>query len=639
MKRFNVENQVANRTTSKAILAIASVSILAIGAVFATDDLKSPAKQGRKTTDSPTFARGKFGQDLFMAVGKGDLNGAKQLLKNGADPNSRNGLEFTPLYIAAASHQVEMMKTLISANAKPDLESPYGTPLTFASATGHTAGIQLLLSKGADVNHARVDGMTPLMMAANAGAPDAVAELLKAKATVNAKTYKGATALAYAARGGNTEAGRLLIEGGAAVDTRDAEGETPLMSAAKAGHAGMVQLLLKRGAKVNAKDNLGRTPLILATTYGDQAEVVRLLLASGADANLKDSKGRTAAIFASERGSNFSAGLLGSPRQLNAKVETSSEAVTKSLILLQTSMKDFGQKTSCISCHHEGLGRMATALARTRGFKLDQGLQQAQAGRLRGATTAMLPLHAGALKNPEMMKQLPLIEIGEVPPAYTWFLAGMADQHDAPTAATAAMASVLARQQMPDGQWAFAMPRTPMQSSLFSTTALAIKALNAYAPKSEKSETDSRIAKAKAWMLKAPAETVDDLAYRVLGLKWAGASATEIQKATDELLEKQLVNGSWEQKNLLGPDAYATGLALYALQVGGGMSSSDDKIRNGLEYLVKTQDDDGSWFVNKRAMPANNYFPASFPHGESQYSSFNGTAWAMMALLESLPKK
>jgi hypothetical protein len=43
--------------------------------------------------------------------------------------------------------------------------------------------------------------------------------------------------------------------------------------------------------------------------------------------------------------------------------------------------------------------------------------------------------------------------------------------------------------------------------------------------------------------------------------------------------------------------------------------------------------------VNKRAFPANNYFDAGFPHGESQYASFNGTCWATMALLETTAKK
>lgn len=639
MKRFNVENQVANRTTSKAILAIASVSVLAIGAVFAADDQKSAAKSGRKSTEAPSFSRGKLGQDLFMAVGKGDLKGAKQLLKNGADPNSRNGLDFVPLYIAAASHQLEMMKTLISGNAKPDAESPYGTALTFASATGHTAGVSLLISKGANVNYIRVDGMTPLMMAASAGAPDTVAELIKNKANVNTKNYSGATALAYAARGGNTAAGQVLLKNGAAVDTRDAIGETPLMSAAKTGRTDFVKLLLSKGAKVNVKDNQGRTPLALATTYGDYPEVVKALQDAGADVSIKDAKGRTANAMATKHGYQQSALALDAPSANVMKLATESDAIAKSLILLQASMKDFGQKTACLSCHHEGLGRMATALAKDRGFKVDPALQQSQAGRLKGATTAMLPLHSQALKSPEAMKQLPLIEINEVSAGYSWLLAGMASQKDSATPGTAAIASVLARLQSPEGNWSFSMPRVPMQSSLLTTTALSVKSLLAYAPKADVANTAKQVEKAKEWMLKSPAKVIDDFTFRLLGLKWAGATAEERKASVDQLLAQQQADGGWAQVPGMHSDAYATGQAVYALLSGGELSTSNPAVKKGLEFLVRTQDDDGSWFVNKRAMPANNYFPAAFPHGESQYSSFNGTAWAMMALLESLPKK
>jgi hypothetical protein len=251
----------------------------------------------------------------------------------------------------------------------------------------------------------------------------------------------------------------------------------------------------------------------------------------------------------------------------------------------------------------------------------------------------MLPLHAQALKSPEAMKQVPLIEINEVSTAYGWLLAGMAAQNEAPAASSAAMAGVLARQQLPSGQWAFSLPRIPMQSSPFTTTALAIKSLLAYAPKAEATETAAQVSKAKSWMLTAPATTSDDLTFRLLGLNWAGATTEEKRKSVEELVSKQQPDGGWAQFPGASSDAYATGQAVYALQLAGGMNASEPSIKKGLEFLLRTQDDDGSWFVSKRAIPANNYFDAAFPHGESQYASFNGTCWAIMALIESLPRK
>src|SRR5579862_357720 len=81
------------------------------------------AQQPRKSTDPPVAARGKMGQDLFLAIDHRDLAGVQALIQKGADPNSKNGLEFTPLYIAAASHQPDVMHALINAGAKVDADS------------------------------------------------------------------------------------------------------------------------------------------------------------------------------------------------------------------------------------------------------------------------------------------------------------------------------------------------------------------------------------------------------------------------------------------------------------------------------------------------------------------------------------
>jgi hypothetical protein len=105
--------------------------------------------------------------------------------------------------------------------------------------------------------------------------------------------------------------------------------------------------------------------------------------------------------------------------------------------------------------------------------------------------------------------------------------------------------------------------------------------------------------------------------------------------AAAEILADQRPDGGWAQAPGSQSDAYATGQALYALRVGGGVKASNPAWRRGMRFLLRTQDADGSWFVNKRAVPANNYFSTGFPHGESQYASFNGTCWALLALLKA----
>jgi len=79
-------------------------------------------------------------------------------------------------------------------------------------------------------------------------------------------------------------------------------------------------------------------------------------------------------------------------------------------------------------------------------------------------------------------------------------------------------------------------------------------------------------------------------------------------------------------------DAYATGQALVALRESGVLPPADPAIRRGVEYLLRTQFADGSWFVKSRAVPIQVYFESGFPHGADQWISAAATAWAVSAL-------
>lgn len=611
------------------------------GAIAALNTLRMDRpvqeKIARKTTDPPVVSEGRLGQDLFLAIDHRDLGGVRALLKQGADPNSRNGLEFTPLYVAAGSGQPEVMEALLQGGAKLEAASPYGTALTFAINGGNIPGIHLLLARGADIHASRSDGLTSLALACRGGAVEIVGELLHRKAKVNDEDSDGATPLSFAAREGHTEVGRLLLGAGASIDGADSHHWTPLMYAAVNGHVEFVRLLLDKGANPNAREANGRTPLLLAATYGGSPEVISALLKGGADPRATDTGARTAREWAALRGYDRCAGLLGdTTASLPSLRLTPEKAVLLSLKTVQHAMLQFNRNTGCVSCHHEGLGRMTTGAARDRGFTLDQTADRAELERVNAVVNTMSPLHIQALKDPGAMKNVPLIEIEEVTSAYTFILAGMAAHRQPATHAAGAMAMVLARQQLPAGNWRFAIPRVPMQSSFFTFTALAIEAMQAYGPRANAPEIAERIHRAKAWLVTAPTTTSEDRTFRLLGLKWSGASEQERQKAVDELRAEQRPDGGWPQLSNLQSDAYATGQALYALHVAGGLPTRDPLYQRGIRFLLRTQDEDGSWFVNKRAMPANNYIDAGFPHGESQYASFNGTCWATLALLQTI---
>lgn len=590
---------------------------------------------GRTSTEAPVPARGKLGQDVFFAVDRRDMDNLRVLLKEGADPNALNGLEIRPLFIAAGSFNMDAMQELIKAGAKPDATSIYGTPLTFACMAGNIAGVQILLSQGCDPNAtARKDGISNLMMAANSGNPAIVDELLMHKADVTSKDDAGETALALAARNGSVDVGQKLLSAHADANASDNDGLTPLMQAAMNGHADFVKLLLANEASVNAKDATGRTALLLAVRYGDYPDVVQALTSGGADVNAKDEEGKTALQIAQARGYSGCVSALGGSMS-EAPNPDARAALKAGLKKLEESMSQFSQSTTCVSCHHEGLGRITMGEASARGYTVDPQVQHVMLERVRGMVSAMKPLHQQALANPEVMKQLPLAEMNEISDTYGWLMAGMASENDPADDSTTAMARVLARQQASDGSWTFSLPRIPMQSSVYTFTALAVKALRHYA--ANDSDTAGRIERAKGWLLRAQPKTSEDRASRLLGLKWSGAEEADIKGAASAIIADQQKDGGWSQGPGLPTDAYATGEALYALHVADGLAASDPVYAKGVTFLVRTQDYDGTWYVCKHAIPANNYLDTGFPYGESQYASFNGTCWATLALMQALP--
>ena len=69
-----------------------------------------------------------------------------------------------------------------------------------------------------------------------------------------------------------------------------------------------------------------------------------------------------------------------------------------------------------------------------------------------------------------------------------------------------------------------------------------------------------------------------------------------------------------------------------ALHIAGGMKTTHPAYQRGLEFLLRTRFDDGSWFVQSRTWPFQPHFDSEFPHGRDQWISASATAWATMAM-------
>ena len=144
-----------------------------------------------------------------------------------------------------------------------------------------------------------------------------------------------------------------------------------------------------------------------------------------------------------------------------------------------------------------------------------------------------------------------------------------------------------------------------------------------------------RIDRARNWLEKHPGDTLTHQAFRLLGMAWAGSESDVLEAGMMDLSDIQNPDGGWSQLEKLPSDAWATGLVLFALQTA-GINVLGDVYDRGVQFLLNTQFEDGSWFVHSRSDPSLPHFDTQFPFGRHQWISADGTALAAASLALSL---
>jgi ankyrin repeat protein len=301
---------------------------------------------------------------MQLAADSGNTELIALLLKAGADPQSPNADGETALHLVARAGDVPAAKLLLKAGAKVDPRENFGgqTPLMWAVARRHPEMVELLASKGADVNarsairdYQRVataesraksldrGGLTPLLYAARENCRECVEVLLKHKANVDLGDPSDVVPLSVAMLNANWDIAKRLVEAGADVNAWDWYGRAPLHVAIsnmqtannrnpldndhpnKTTGRDLVNLLVERGANPNQQQHFGAsgfggaadrglTPLLVAAGTGN-IEVVKLLLAHGANPHLATADGRGPIIMAvsSRGGGRGGAPVFGPP--------------------------------------------------------------------------------------------------------------------------------------------------------------------------------------------------------------------------------------------------------------------------------------------------------------------------------------
>lgn len=179
-------------------------------------------------------------------------------------------------------------------------DSDGATPLMYAAASGRTAALKALASRGANINAlgrlSKHSPSTALHYAASAGHSDAIRELLRHGADANARNADGMTPLMWGAYGGDLTSINMLLDAGADPNARSNEGTVTVWDRAiysRGRGIDVVRVLITRKADINLRNKDGYTPLHFAVMKSD-IDIARLLLANGADPNAMNKYGRSA---------------------------------------------------------------------------------------------------------------------------------------------------------------------------------------------------------------------------------------------------------------------------------------------------------------------------------------------------------
>ena len=200
---------------------------------------------------------------------------------------------------------------------------------------------------------------------------------------------------------------------------------------------------------------------------------------------------------------------------------------------------------------------------------------------------------------------------------------------------TAAMVAFLLKHQRPDGSWKPSANRPPTEATPFTTTAQSLRALKAFEGSVDKEQAEKVrevIAKGTEWLKCATPQATEEKVFQLLGFLALGVDKADIEAAKESLLKDQRDDGGWAQLENMMSDAYATGTVLSALHAS-GLPLGDARYKKGIDYLLRTQREDGAWLVETRSRPVQTFFDNGDPGSKSQFISFAATNWAIIALL------
>jgi hypothetical protein len=338
-------------------------------------------------------------------------------------------------------------------------------------------------------------------------------------------------------------------------------------------------------------------------------------------------------------------------RDDHSRIAQARKAVERSLPFLEEKGVAWMKERGCVTCHQTTFLIWTHGEARRRGFDIDRDKLDARTNW--ALLHVVAALDSDSDQGADTLSQLLLGR----DPSSPWF-----DQPSRWSGRTADpfenVTKHLLKAQTADGSWvAGGQSGTPNElPTAWAILALASRDefMNARFPKRETSAPIRRLVepndraipaareKAVTWLRKQDPKPTDHLTEAVvtrLLVERKLGTPRDVEERVKALLARQNEDGGWSADVALRQpsDAFATGQALYALNLAGkGDEKEKEAIERATEFLVKTQQKNGSWTVLTKAFSPSEGNATREKKTDEVYTYW-GTAWATLGLLHTLP--
>lgn len=167
--------------------------------------------------------------DLLRAISARHIEGVMHALKEGADPNKKQG-DSVPLKLALQHGDLEVLQMLVDAGADVHyrIEPMRVTLLQYAMGTPQTQGAEFLIAQGLSLEDTDILGRTALFHAARSRQTHMIEYLIEKKVDLNHQTLNGHTALHFLLTDGAFVLASKLCEAGANPNLKNDEGVTAM---------------------------------------------------------------------------------------------------------------------------------------------------------------------------------------------------------------------------------------------------------------------------------------------------------------------------------------------------------------------------------------------------------------------------